>query len=190
MNRCCFFCLALWFAGALAQAQSNPVPFLNQTLVPSSTAPGGPNLKLTASGTGVTSASVVNWNGTPLQTTFVTDTQLTAIIPSADIASSGTASITVSTPKPGGGTSNVVFFTVSTQTTPSFTQYVQSGPPSPNGQMLEAPLAVDVNGDGKLDIVSGWSGELMVLLSQGDGSFQAAKVSPLSGNQSAQTAST
>jgi hypothetical protein len=190
MNKNNFFCLALWFAGALAQAQSNPVPFLNQTLVPSSTAPGGPNLKLTVSGTGFASASVVNWNGTPLQTTFVTDTQLTAIIPSADIASSGTASIAVSTPKPGGGTSNVVFFTVSTQTTPSFTQFVQSGPPNPNGHTLQAPVAVDVNGDGKLDIVSGWSGELMVLLGQGDGSFQAAKVSQLSGDQNAQTAST
>src|ERR1700740_2089360 len=106
MHKSCFFCLALWFAGALAQAQSNPVPFLNQTLVPSSTAPGGPNLKLTVSGTGFASASVVNWNGTSLQTTFVSGTQLAAIIPSADIALPSTATIVVTTPAPGGGTSN------------------------------------------------------------------------------------
>jgi FG-GAP-like repeat/Abnormal spindle-like microcephaly-assoc'd, ASPM-SPD-2-Hydin len=190
MSKNCFFCAALWFAGALAQAQSNPVPFLNQTLVPSSIAPGSPTLTLTVSGTGFAPASAVNWDGTSLQTTFVSDTQLTATIPSADIATSSTASITVSTPVPGGGRSNVVFFTVSPKTTPSFTQYAQSGPPSPDGQVLQAPLAVDVNADGKLDIVSGWSGELIVLLGRGDGSFQPAKVSQLSGNQDAETAST
>ena len=190
MSKSFFLYFALFSASALAQAQSNPVPFLNQSLVPTSVTPGGPDFSLTVNGTGFASASVLRWNGTSLQTTFVSDSQLTANVPAADIAIPGTATITVTTPEPGGGTSNFVFFTISSPATPSFTQYTQAGPPALDGQLLQAPVAADVNGDGKLDIVSQWSGELLVLLGRGDGSFQPAKVSALSGSGNDLTAST
>jgi hypothetical protein len=41
------------------------------------------------------SKAVVQWNGSPLPTTFVTENQLTAIVPASAIASPGTASLTV-----------------------------------------------------------------------------------------------
>jgi len=93
-------------------AQSNPVPFVNQPLVPSAIAPAGPSFTLTVNGTGFVSGSVVNWNGTPLSTTFVSDSQLTATVPASNIATPSTSSITVSSPSPGGGTSNVLFLAV------------------------------------------------------------------------------
>jgi hypothetical protein len=48
---------------------------------------------------------VVRLNGANRTTTFASSTQLTAQIPASDIASSGTASITVANSAPGGGTS-------------------------------------------------------------------------------------
>jgi len=57
--------------------------------------------------------SVINWNGSARATTFVSSTQLTAIIPSSDIASAGTASITVSN---SGVSSAPAPFTISAST--------------------------------------------------------------------------
>src|SRR5438093_12620277 len=94
-------------------AQSNPVPFVNQPLVPSAVAPGGPDFTLTVNGTGFVSGATVNWNGTPLATTFVSSSQLTATVPAANIAVAGTASITVVNPTPGGGASSIAFFQAS-----------------------------------------------------------------------------
>ncbi|HLV81165.1 MAG TPA: IPT/TIG domain-containing protein [Chthonomonadaceae bacterium] len=70
---------------------------------PTSTLAGGPAFTLTATGTNFISTSVVQWNGTALTTTFVSSTQLKATVPSTDIASAGTAHVTVYTS--GGGTS-------------------------------------------------------------------------------------
>lgn len=51
---------------------------------------------LTVTGTNFVNASVVDWNGSARATIFVSATQLTASIPASDIASAGTAAITVS----------------------------------------------------------------------------------------------
>src|SRR5208283_3197331 len=58
-------------AHASAMAQVNPVPLVNQPLVPDATAPGGADFTLTVNGTGFVSGSVVNWNGSDRPTTFV-----------------------------------------------------------------------------------------------------------------------
>jgi len=55
------------------------------------------------------SDAVVNWNGTPLTTTFVTPTQLTAPITADLIAGAGAASVTVTS---GGATSQPVPFLI------------------------------------------------------------------------------
>jgi hypothetical protein len=86
---------------ATAHAQ-NPVPFTNQPLVPDATAPGGAGFTLTVNGAGFVAASVVNWNGSPRATTFVSKSQLTAIIRASDIATASTAAVTVVSPGPGG----------------------------------------------------------------------------------------
>jgi hypothetical protein len=67
---------------------------------------------LTVTGTDFVAGSTVQWNGSGRPTTFVSSTQLTAQISMADVASPGTANITVFNPAPGGGTSNALVFTI------------------------------------------------------------------------------
>ncbi len=55
--------------------------------------------------------STVQWNGAARTTTFVSSTQLQASIPASDIATAGSASVTVLNPS-GGGLSNAVTFLV------------------------------------------------------------------------------
>ena len=91
---------------------NNPVPTVT-SISPTCATAGGPQFTLTVNGTKFVSASTVNWNGTPLATTFVSSTQLTATVPAALIATAGTASITVVNPSPGGGSSTpAVTFTI------------------------------------------------------------------------------
>ena len=98
-------------AGAAVAAVSNPVPTITG-LNPSSATPGGPAFTLTVNGTGFVNGSVVHWNGSNRTTTYVSSTQLTAAITMADIATAGTANVTVFNPAPGGGASNAVSFAV------------------------------------------------------------------------------
>src|SRR3989475_3573867 len=104
---------------------SFPVPTVTSLSPPSQVA-GGADFQLTVNGTNfVQSAgnpvgSVVVWNKNNLVTTFVTATQLTATVPSAFIASPGTATITVVNPSPGGGPSpSGVTFTITSMTAAS-----------------------------------------------------------------------
>ena len=60
-----------------------------------------------ANGTGFTTSSVLEWNGSPLTTTFADKTDLAASVSSAMIAAPGAATITV---RDGAATSNAVSF--------------------------------------------------------------------------------
>ncbi len=88
-----------------------PAPTLG-ALTPASRPAGSGAFTLTVDGTGFTSTSVVRWNSTDRPTTFVSATRLTAAIAATDLATSGTAQVTVFTPAPGGGTSNSLTFTI------------------------------------------------------------------------------
>jgi hypothetical protein len=89
----------------------NPIPAIGG-LSQSSAAEGSGSLVLTLTGTGFTSSSTVQWNGQALATSFVSPTQVQATIPAADLADESSANITVFNPAPGGGTSNIVSFSV------------------------------------------------------------------------------
>lgn len=72
---------------------------------------------LTVNGANFSNASTVLLGGTALTTTYIRATQLTAVVPESSSASLGWGAITVSTPSPGGGTSNALplsFFQVLT----------------------------------------------------------------------------
>jgi len=90
---------------------SNPVPAL-ASVSPASATAGGAAFTLTATGSGFLVTSTVHWNGAARSTTFVSTSQLTAAIPTTDVATAGTAQVTVVTPAPGGGTSSAVTFTI------------------------------------------------------------------------------
>ena len=93
------------------EEQRNPVPAIT-TLTPSSATAGGAAFTLTVDGTNFMSSSVVRWNGVDRTTTYVSATRVTASIPAGDIATAGTAQVTVFNPAPGGGTSNALTFTI------------------------------------------------------------------------------
>ena len=105
---------------AWGQTPQIPVPTI-ASLNPSSAIVGGPAFALTVNGTNFVSGSVVRWNGGDRATTYVNDTRLTASIPAADIATAGSASVTVFNPTPGGGTSNAATFSINSNPTPTIT---------------------------------------------------------------------
>jgi hypothetical protein len=74
----------------------NSVPSIS-SVTPQSATAGGAGLTITVNGSGFSSNSTVNWNGTDRATTG-NGTQLTATITAADIATVGAAQITVVTP--------------------------------------------------------------------------------------------
>jgi uncharacterized protein (TIGR03437 family) len=67
-----------------------------------SAAVGAPGFTLTVNGSGFVSGATVLWNGVPLTTSFVSATQLTAIVPAASLAVSGRSGVTVLNPGEAG----------------------------------------------------------------------------------------
>lgn len=89
----------------------NPVPVAG-SLSPSNANHGSWNFPLTIQGTGFVPGSMVTWNGTALAADYVSSTQLTTYVPASDIVSPGTATVVVTNPKPGGGKSAPLTFTI------------------------------------------------------------------------------
>jgi uncharacterized repeat protein (TIGR01451 family) len=90
---------------------NNVTPTLTK-LSPASATAGSPNTSITLTGTGFVNGSTADFSGTPLATTFVSATQLTAVIPSAALTTAFIYPITVVTAAPGGGTSAPQTFAV------------------------------------------------------------------------------
>jgi hypothetical protein len=158
-------------AACVALGQS-PVPLINQPLVPDSAKPGAPPLTLTVNGSGFVSGSAVHWNGSPRTTTFVSHSQLKASILATDIASADTASVTVVSPGPGGGTSNVVFFPI-TRTASALALGAQTTlEPLTEVQIAQSIAVGDFNRDGKLDIAASDNNGVYIFLGDGNGTFQ------------------
>jgi hypothetical protein len=95
---------------------NNPVPTLT-TISPASATAGAASFTLTTTGTNYITASSVQWNGASLATTYVSATKLTATVPATDVATAGSATVTVFNPAPGGGTSTSATFTINPATT-------------------------------------------------------------------------
>jgi hypothetical protein len=92
-------------------AVPNPTPTLT-SLSPSQVFAGSPGFTLAATGTNFVAGATVLWNGVARQTTFVSAMRVEAAIPDTDVASAGTALITVENPAPAGGTSGALTFTI------------------------------------------------------------------------------
>src|SRR5205085_482612 len=85
----------------------NPVPTLTN-VTPNPVLVGAPGVTLTVTGTNFVANSVARWNGADRPTLFVSATQLTVQLPASDLVGTGTASLTVFNPAPGGGLSNAL----------------------------------------------------------------------------------
>ncbi len=165
--------LVLLLSSTAMVIAQNPVPFLAQPLIPDAIAPAAPGLTiaLTVNGTGFVVGSKVYWNGSPRTTFFVNGSRLIAFIPSSDLARPSTAWITVVSPAPGGGASNMVSLPIhNPSSTVSFqrTDYSVGGNP-------QFVATADFNHDGKLDlaVANYGTGMVSILLGNGDGSFQS-----------------
>ena len=129
------------------QPTTNPVPSITN-LNPSSAPAGSSDISLIVNGTNFVSSSEVDWNGAPLTTTYVNSTRLAATVPSSNLASAGTAAVTVFNPAPGGGTSDPQTFTISAAPTdtPTFTPTPTNTPtftPSPTDTPTFTPSPTD-----------------------------------------------
>ncbi|HEY6273749.1 MAG TPA: FG-GAP-like repeat-containing protein [Terriglobales bacterium] len=168
-----FGTVLLWLVAlTVASANTvNPVPLLNQPLVPDVAVPGGTSFTLTIAGTGFVSGSVVNWNGAPLSTEFVSSERLSATVPASDIGVSGTATVTVVNPGPGGGSSNVVTL----ETSPATSSVFFSGPSMTVGNSPLSEATGDFEDDGKLDLATTNYSDatVSILPGKGDGTFGA-----------------
>jgi hypothetical protein len=155
----------------------NPVPSLNQPLVPTAISPGSPGFTLGVSGTGFVPGATVNFNRTPLATTFIDNEHLAAMVLPADVASARTAAVTVVNPGPGGGSSKVAYFQVAAaETTVNFATI---NLPLPYYQSPAGITVGDFNEDGKPDLAIAAAIWVDVLLGNGDGTFTAAPGSPI-----------
>jgi phospholipase/lecithinase/hemolysin len=105
-----------------------PTPALT-SLSTTSAPEGSPDLTINLTGTNFLSSSVVQWNGAPLPTTFVSGSALKARVPAADLVADGVSQISVVNPTPGGGPSAARSFTV-TEVSP--TVGAITAPLSPN----------------------------------------------------------
>ncbi len=99
--------------GSSSGTTNNPAP-VSLSMSPNAALAGDVAFTITITGTGFINGSTINWNGIALTTTFGSSSQLTAVVPAANIATAGTAAVSVFTPAPGGGTSAALLFTIST----------------------------------------------------------------------------
>jgi hypothetical protein len=87
------------------------------SLSPSTIAAGSGDFQMTVTGSGFAFNAVVEWNGSPRGTAFISGSKLVALISAADVAVMGNANVTVTNPttvvSPGGGTSGATTFDVS-----------------------------------------------------------------------------
>jgi hypothetical protein len=98
-------------SNALELVLVNGVPTLD--LLPSSGGHAGrPGFTLFVHGEGFVDGATVHWNGSARPSQYISGSRITAEISSGDVASAGTAQITVVNPEPGGGSSAPLPFVV------------------------------------------------------------------------------
>ena len=112
---------------------SNAVPLIGN-ISTANASWGAPTFTLTVNGSGFVGSpvpgatvpsSTIYWDSSPLATTYVSSTQITAVVHVGNTDNAGIHAITVQNPVPGGGVSNALQFEVDSEftapTPPNFT---------------------------------------------------------------------
>jgi hypothetical protein len=134
----------------IAGSVTTPVPTIT-SLLPSPTATAGtPAFTLTVNGSNFGDGATVLWNGSTLPTTWVSASQLTASIPSADLTAVGIVPIAVANPANlGGETSSPFDFVINTAAGTAGAFTVSSAPTTLNiqyGQSTTTTIPVTFSG--------------------------------------------
>jgi Tol biopolymer transport system component len=104
--------MALLLGSCNSSTTFNATPVI-AIIFPDEIVAGSGSFTLALNGSGFITTSVVNWNGSPLKTTFSTVTnQLTVTIAASLVVTPGTALLTITNPAPGGGTSAATTFVI------------------------------------------------------------------------------
>ena len=98
-------------SGTATVTIANLAPVVS-AISPTTVNEGSGNTTLTVTGTGFCVQSVVELGSTALATTYGGTTQLTAMVPAAQLANAGNLAVAVVTPAPGGGTSSALTLAV------------------------------------------------------------------------------
>ncbi len=96
---------------SLTPSTSDATPSISK-LIPASASAGGGSFTLTVIGASFRLNSIVDWNGSPLPTSYVDATELRASVSPPDIATAGFASVIVVNPSENDGTSSSSEFTI------------------------------------------------------------------------------
>lgn len=128
--------LLFWLAALHTPAGA---PFIT-SLDPNGVWVNGPQFTLAVTGTGFSSNAEVRWDGAPLQTTFVSETRVTAVVPATLLTTAATHQITVRVGSGAAALSNSVAFSVFNPA-PGVSSLSPASAP-----VFSAPLPVRVNG--------------------------------------------
>lgn len=93
---------------------NNPAPVISSASLGSSGATPVANV----TGTGFVPTTVIQVNGAARVTTFISSSQVSAVLVSADVATTGSLSLTAVNPTPGGGTSAATSLAINTNPAP------------------------------------------------------------------------
>ena len=100
------------------------------SISPTSVIAGTGEFVLTVNGYNFTPSSTLRWDGADKETTYVSSTQISALILASDVAASTTVKISIFNPAPSGGTSGEFNFTINP--TPQLDIALASTPTSTN----------------------------------------------------------
>jgi hypothetical protein len=129
---------------SLAFEVVNPAPVLTAIAspVPASVPVGTPGVTITVTGRDFVAGASLWFDGLALSTTVTSTTSLTATVPAGKLVASGTFTVVVKNPAPGGGTSSPIAFVVSNPT-------VQLNTLTPSWSLIgAADLPVMLGGNG------------------------------------------
>jgi WD40-like Beta Propeller Repeat len=106
---------------------TNPVPTISQLSPEAALINSGPSTFVSITGSGLVPDSVLLINGSPRTTAFASNTSISGTLTAGDVASSGVAQLQVMNPPPGGGTSNILTFTVDPSLTAGLPELLDYG---------------------------------------------------------------
>jgi hypothetical protein len=111
-------------AGTSTGGTPQDIPTLSN-IAPSTAASGAVAVTITVYGSNFDpNFAVVQWNGNAVSSTWVNAAQMTATIPASDLATTGSAQVTVNNAGPGGGISAAQTFTITAP--PAVTTWVRT----------------------------------------------------------------